>query len=150
MYVTTPYVGLLLSEDLSPVEAWNHFRGAIVHAADKAAYRPIIDWLNTAIVRSGRNTYSALMAPNSSESLPGALLLKHQHCILLSHLPGLYPSINRAAGTRIAESVGEVAVDLRKTQIDTKRVWDKKENKGAADYFWMNLAQLLNLVQVTD
>ena len=43
VYVPAPYVGILLSADLSPVEAWNHLRGAIVDAAAKAACRSIID-----------------------------------------------------------------------------------------------------------
>ena len=50
----------------------------------------------------------------------------------------------------MVETVGEVAVDLRETQLDNKRVRDKKENKGAAEYFGAKLAHLLNLVQVTD
>ena len=55
------------------------------------------------------------------------LLLQHRHRLLLSHLPGLEPSINRAAGTRIAETVGEVAVELRKKRLENKRVREKKE-----------------------
>ena len=45
-----PYIGLLLSEDLTPVEAWNRLCGAIVDAAAEAICWPIIDWLNAAIV----------------------------------------------------------------------------------------------------
>ena len=71
------------------------------------------------------------MVPDPFSPLPYALLLQNRHRLLLSHLPGLNPSINRTAGTRIAETVGEVAVDLRETQLDNKRVRDKKENKGA-------------------
>ena len=83
-------------------------------------------------------------------SLPDALLLEHRHRLLLGHLPGLDPSINRAAGTRIAETVGEVAVELRETRLENKRVREGKERKGAAEYFGANLNHLLNLVQVTD
>ena len=36
------------------------------------------------------------------------------------------------------------------TRLENKRVRDKKENKGAAEYFVANLAHLLNLVQVID
>ena len=50
VYVPAPYVGLLLSEDLSPVEAWNRLRGEIVDAAAEAACWPIIDWLRAAII----------------------------------------------------------------------------------------------------
>ena len=70
--------------------------------------------------------------------------------MFLGHLPGLEPSINCAAGTRIAETVGEVAVELRETRLDKKRVRKGKERKGAAEYFGANLTHLLNLVQVTD
>ena len=59
VYVPAPYVGLLLSEDLSPVEAWNRLWGEIFNTAAEAVYRCIIDWLHDAIVRSGPNTFRA-------------------------------------------------------------------------------------------
>ena len=90
------------------------------------------------------------MVPKPSAPLPDALLLQHRHRILLGHLPGLDSSINRAAGTRISETVGKVAVKLRETRLENKRVRKKKERKGAAEYFGTNIAHLLNLVQVTD
>ena len=90
------------------------------------------------------------MVPEPSAPLPDALLLQHRHRLLLSHLPRLDPSINRAAGTCIAETVGEVKVELRETQLENKRVRKKKERKGVAEYFGANLAHLLNLVQVTN
>ena len=48
------------------------------------------------------------------------LLLQHCHRLLLSHLPGLDPSIYRAEGTRIVETVEEVAVELRGTRLENK------------------------------
>ena len=62
--------------------------------------------------------------------LPDKLVLQHCHRLLLSQLTGLDPSINRAAGIRIAETVGEVAVELCETQLENKRVRKKKERKG--------------------
>ena len=41
-------------------------------------------------------------------------------------------------------------MELRDTRLENKRVHEKKERKGAAEYFDTNLAHLLNLVQVTD
>ena len=102
------------------------------------------------IVRYGPNTHSALVVPEPSAPLPDTLLLQHRHRLLLIHLPSFDLSINHASGTRIAKTVGEVAVELRATRLENKRVRDKKENKGAAEYFGANLAHLLNLVQVTD
>ena len=90
------------------------------------------------------------MVPIPLAPFPDALLLEHRQRLLLGHLPGLDPSINHAAGTRIAETVGEVAVELRETRLENKRVREGKERKGAAEYFGANLTHLLNLVQVTD
>ena len=39
---------------------------------------------------------------------------------------------------------------MREARLKNKRVRDKKDNKGAAEYFGANLAHLLNLVQVKD
>ena len=122
----------------------------IVDATTEDACRPLIDWLRAAIFRSGPNTYSALVVPEPSAPLTNALLLQHRHRLLLSHLPGLDLSTNRAANTRITEIVGEVAVDLRETRLENKRVPERKDNKGATEYFGKNLSHLLNLVQVTD
>ena len=90
------------------------------------------------------------MVPDPSAPLSDALLLEHRHRLLLAHLPGLDSRINRAAGTRIAKTVGEVAVELRETRLENKRVREGKERKGAAEYFRENLTHLLNLVQVNN
>ena len=150
VYVPAPYAGLLLGADLTPIEAWHRLRGAIVNATAEEACRPLIDWLRAALVRASPDAYSALMVPKPSAPLPDALLLQHRHQPLLIHLPGLDLSINQAAGTCIAETVREVVMELRETRLENKRVREKKEGKGAAEYFRANLAHLLNLVQVTD
>ena len=150
VYVPAPYVSLLLGGDLTPVEAWQRLRGAIVDATAEDACRPIVDWLRAALTRLGPDSPSTLVVPDPLAPLPGALLLEHRHRMLLGHLPGLDPSINRAVGTCIAETVGEVAVELRETRLENKRVREGKERKGAAEYFGANLTHLLNLVQVTD
>ena len=117
MYVPTPYVGLLWCADLSPVEAWKLLRRAIVNAAAKADCWPLIDLLHAAIVRSGPNSHSALVILEPLAPLTYTLLLQQRDRLLLSHLPGIDLIINWAAGTRIAETVGEVAVELRETWL---------------------------------
>ena len=57
---------------------------------------------------------------------------------------------DHCSGKRIGETVGEVAVELRETLLENKRVRERKEHKGAAGYFRANMNHLLNLVQVTD
>ena len=79
VYVPAPNVGLLLSSDLTPVEAWQRLRGAIVDAAAEDACQTIINWLQAALVRSGPNALSALRMPDPSAPLPDALLLQHCH-----------------------------------------------------------------------
>ena len=95
VYVPAPYVGLLLGADLTPIEAWHFLRGgAIVDATADEACRPLIDWLQAALVRTGPDAYSALMVLEPLAPLPDALLLQFHHWMLLSHLPVLNPSIN--------------------------------------------------------
>ena len=48
--VPAPYLGLLLGEDITQVEACNSLREAIVDAGAKTSCRPVIDWLRNAIV----------------------------------------------------------------------------------------------------
>ena len=73
VYFPTPYVGLLLSADISLVEAWNQLRGAIVDDVAEAACWPIIDWLRAAIVQFIPNTHSALMVPDPYVGPPPTL-----------------------------------------------------------------------------
>ena len=112
LYFPAPYAGLWLGANLNLVEAWNRLQGDISDAAAEDACRPLIDWIHVAIVRGGPNTYSALVVPKPSPPLPDALLLQHCHRLMLNHLPGLDPSISQAAGTRIAKTVREMAVEL--------------------------------------
>ena len=126
MYVPAHYVGLLLSEDLTPVKAWQCLRGAIVNIAVEEACHPIVDWLRAALTRSGPDAFSTLVVPDPYTPLLGALLLEHRHRLLLGHLSRLDPSINRATGTHIAETVEEVAVELRETRLENKRVREGK------------------------
>ena len=89
VYVPAPYVGLLLGSDLTPIEAWQRVRGAIVDATAEDACRPIVDWLQATLVRSGPNTLSALRVTEPSAPLPDKLLLQHRNRLLLSHLSRL-------------------------------------------------------------
>ena len=98
VHVPDLYICLLLGNNLTPVEAWNLLQRAIVDAAAKAAGWPVIDWLHAAIVRSSPGTFSALVVPELLATLPDTLLPQHRHRILRRHLPGLYPSVNCAAG----------------------------------------------------
>ena len=41
-------------------------------------------------------------------------------------------------------------MEIQETRLENKRVREKKEHKGAAEYFGANLDHLLNLVQVAD
>ena len=118
VYVPAPYVGLLLSGDLTPVEAWKRLRRAIVNAAAEDACRPIVNWLRAALTRSGPDALSTLVVPDPSAPLPDALLLEHRHRLILGHLPGLDPSINRAAVTHNVETGGNILriVDLHQVE----------------------------------
>ena len=50
VYVPAPYVGLFLSANLTPIEAWHRLRGAIFDAKAEEACRPLIDWLRATLV----------------------------------------------------------------------------------------------------
>ena len=41
-------------------------------------------------------------------------------------------------------------MELRETRLNNRRVSEKKDNKGATEYFGANLEHLLNLMLVTD
>ena len=55
VYIPAPYVGLLMGDDLTSIEAWHRLQGAIVNAAEEEACQPLIDCLQAALVRAGTN-----------------------------------------------------------------------------------------------
>ena len=110
--------------------------GDIVDAAAEDACRPIVDWLRAALTRSGPDALSALVVLDPSAPFPDTLLMEHRHRLLLGHLPGLDPINNCSAGTRIAETVGEVAVELRETRLENKRVRKGKEQRDQVPRGW--------------
>ena len=112
VYVPEPYIGLLLGANFTLVEDWNRLQGSIVNTAAEDACRPFNNWIRATIARAVLDNYSTLILLEPSATLRDALLLQHLHRLLLSHMPGLYPSINQAAGTRISKKVREVAVKL--------------------------------------
>ena len=75
----------------------------------------------------------------------------HRHTLMIRHLPGLDPSIERALGKQIARKIGEVSVEMRADREERKEAQVRKaEQKGPKEFFGTNLPHLLRLTQVEE
>ena len=111
-----PFVTIMLGGDLTPREAWNRLRGAIVAAGMATECTPLIGWLRVALVRSATDLGSALVVADPTAPLPDEQLLRHRHTILIHYLPGLDPDLNRATGTTIAAGIGDLVAEQREAR----------------------------------
>ena len=99
-------VGHILGWELTARQAWDRVRGAIVDLGIKVECKSLVDWLRVSLTRRadvGRPVISVadMIAPVADE-----LLMLHRHSLMVRHLPGIDPSIDRATGTQIARNIG--------------------------------------------
>ena len=132
-------------------QAWDLVRGAIIDHGIEEECKPLVDWLRVSLTRradGGRPVISVadVIAPVADE-----LLMLHRHSLMVRHLPGLYPSIERATGTQIARKIGEVSVEMQADCEERKEARYKKvEQKGPKEFFGTDLPHLLRLTQVEE
>ena len=144
-------VGHLLGRELTARQAWDRVRGTIIDLGIEVECKPLVDWLRVSLTRradGGRPVISVadVIAPVSNE-----LLMLYRHALMVRHLPGLDPSIERATGTQIARKIGEVSVEMQADHEERKESRDKKaEQKGPKEFFGTNLPHLLHLTQVEE
>ena len=98
VYVPPPLVGHILGRVLTARQAWDQVRGVIIDLSIEEGCKPLINWLHVALTfraDGGRPVISVadVIAPVADE-----LLMIHTHALMVRHLPGLDPSIERATG----------------------------------------------------
>jgi hypothetical protein len=111
MTVVVPpkYMHIFLGGGLTPREAWERLRGAIVADGIEHACQPLIKWLQMAFTHS---TISLNLAPISplesgppSSPMGDAFLIDHQQTVLERDLPGLNPSSFSEGASLIAQNM---------------------------------------------
>ena len=127
-------------------QAWDQVRGAIFDLGIKEECKPLVNWLRVALTRrvgGGRPVISVsdVIAPVANE-----ILMLYRHSLMIWHLPGLNPSIERASGMQIERKIGEISVEMRADREERKEARDKKaEQKGPKEFFGTNLPHILRL-----
>ena len=151
VYIPPPLVGHILGRELMARQAWDRVRGAIIDLSIEMECKPRVDWHCVPLIHradGGRPIISVadVIAPVNDE-----LLMLHWHALMVWHLPGLDPSIERATGTQIARKFGDVSVEMRADREEQKEARNRKtEQKGPKEFFGTNLPQLLRLTQVEE
>ena len=110
VYMTQPFVPILLAVKLSPVETWQRLRVALVTANFEADCRAVIDCFQVVMVCSTLNESSPLLTSKSTAPLTDAVLLKHRHAVLIQNIPCLNPFMSQAMGSLIATIIGDLVL----------------------------------------
>ena len=149
IYLLSPYVGMFLEQDITPVKAWRRLQGGIVDAGAKAGCLPIIDWLRVALAwKNGGNQLSPLTMTRPTAPPMDTELLCHRHQILICHLPGHDRVLHHVQGFITALCIREVDIDLRRYREKNARVIEQSKNKGVPYFMGNNLTFLLRLSHI--
>ena len=65
-----PFIGLLLERYLSPVQTWSRLDITFVTVGLTKEYKPLLDWLRSALVCSGPHTLYHIIATKTTELVP--------------------------------------------------------------------------------
>ena len=151
VYVPPPLVGHLLGRELTARQAWDRVRGEIIDLGIEVECKPLVDWLRVSLIRRADGGRPVISVADVIAPVADKLLMLHRHALMVRHLLGLDPSIERATGAQIARKIGEVSVEMRADREERKESRNRKtEQKGAKEFFGTNLPQLLRLTQVQE
>ena len=113
IYLPTPFYGILLERNLTPVEACTCLRGSIMYGVQEVDFRTIIYWLLVALTKKVGDNKLPLALTRSNAPLAYGDLLLHCHHMLTRHLPRMEPYFHRVKGSLIATHIREVVLELR-------------------------------------
>ena len=82
-------------------QAWDRLRGAIFDFGIEEECKPLVDWLRVALTRRADGGHPVISVSDVIAPVADKLLVLHQHSLMIRHLPGLDPSIERASGAHI-------------------------------------------------
>ena len=99
VYVHPPLVGHLLCQELTARQAWDRVRGAIIDLGIEVECKPLVDWLRVSLTRRADGERPVISVADVIAPVANKLLMLHRHALVVRHLPGLDPSIERAMGT---------------------------------------------------
>ena len=99
VYVPPSLVGHLLGRELTARQAWDRVRGAIIDLGIDVECKPLIDWLRVSLTRQADGGRPVIGVADVIAPVADELLMLHMHTLMVRHLPGLDPSIERATGT---------------------------------------------------
>ena len=151
VYIPPPLVGHLLGRELTERQAWDHVIGAIIDLGIEVECKPLVDYLRVSLTRRVDGGRPVISVAGVISPIADKLLMLHRHTLMVQHLPGLDPSIERATGTHIARKIEEVSLEMRADREEQKEARDKKtKQKGLKEFFGTNLPDLLRLTQLED
>ena len=155
-YVPPPYAALFLAGPLTPRQAWERVRGAIVNDGREGACSPLLNYLRAALTRSLDNQ-PPFLALTAAPTVPAAdvLLLEHRRAIIERDFPGLNAALPQLQVNHIAQQLGHLVADNRNARDQARAEKLAERNKLASTLFgdegigallrYCNVAQEANL-----
>ena len=151
IYIPPPLIAIILTDPLSPRQAWERIRGEIVRLGIEIQCGPLIDWLRCAVTRNlgVGHTISLIQRPVPIVPLANATLINHRHNRIMQNLPARNTPIPTGADAMlINRGLGELTETIRQGQVVDQARVDAKANKTVEDYFRSETLNLCNICNV--
>ena len=110
VYVPPPLVGHLLGQELTARQALDRVRGAIIDLGIEVECKPLVDWPHVSLTRQADEGHPVISVAYVIAPVANEILMLHRNALMVRHLTGFDPSIERATKTQIARKIGEVLV----------------------------------------
>lgn len=144
VFIPNPYLALILSQGLTPREAWEQIWAQIVTNGVEPECQPLIDWLSVALTCMGPNQQpQVIIKPPALVPLvaPQDTAAFTAYCLLIIHhdLPDLNASVMQWAW-QIAEGLMVLAGEQCQTCLEAEQHRVGETNKMLGEYFATSLA----------
>ena len=133
-FCPSTYASLLLSEPVTPREAFGRIHTQLVIEGKEAECRPLVKFLQMAILQTANGGPSPLqLADAPTAPLADNHLVRHRNLVLFRDFPMLDQNLPRVQQNAIATRLGELVEDSRVNRAEERVRRDAERNKLPMD-----------------
>ena len=153
LYVPNKYFAMLMGPGMTPREAWNRIRGAIVTDNQEVACDELIDWLRASLTRSAMGVASHLVrAPPQTPALAteeeSELFSQFRMRIVLQDHPNLRSGHVQQGFQQVAQGITNMVDLQRQAHHDDEARRTREKTKTPVDLFTSDIHRLMRWCQV--
>ena len=108
IYVPPPFVSIMMTGDLTPMQDCTILRAAIIFAGKQVDCHALVNWLRVALVPRAVDQRLTLLPQDPTSPLYDANLLLHRYRLLIQNLNGIKLELAHTQDTLIAANIGDL------------------------------------------